>query len=264
MKRLVLDICSIVGKSAIRIGDLVIPASSVESTLHRYAKALVCLNDHADFPYSIRGSMTSLRLRDRYFSIFCKHQISGFSPGQVGQFPRAEGGKFFICGGIFRDVLEDESNKDEEFSDVCAFEYNLAKYSMMNMHSEFFSVVENDCWPSNTLGHFILFGLPANIQNLKVSCSDLDTKLEEINFSTVVVTGNHVGRSHARWVQAGEMRRKASFDADGMSGGPVFHLGRDSRGYFVGLAGMIMRGSSSSNRFHFVDSDFLRQFAESD
>ncbi|MDR3448321.1 MAG: hypothetical protein P4M15_00970 [Alphaproteobacteria bacterium] len=262
--RAALDIQFAIGETAVRSGDLIIPASSIEPTLYRYAKTLVCLNDDVDFPYSIRGTMTSLRFRDRYFSVFCKHQISGFSPANVGQFPRAEGGRFYICGGIYRDVCIDESNSGEEFIDACAIEYDLAKYSMTNLHSEFFNVIENDCWPSNTTGHLILFGSPSKIQNFKIFQSDVEAKLEEIKFATVVVAGSHVGRSHARWIQSAEMRRKANFDTDGMSGGPVFHLGRDRRGYFVGLAGMIMRASPSSNRFHFIDTSFLKQFGESD
>jgi hypothetical protein len=83
-----------------------------------------------------------------------------------------------------------------------------------------------------------------------------------MNSNAVIIMGRHLGGSNARYVQKAEMTRNNSFPADGMSGGPVFHLGKDVSGFFVGLAGMIQRGSNISDNFRFIDMDFLRRFAE--
>ncbi len=48
---------------------------------------------------------------------------------------------------------------------------------------------------------------------------------------------------------------------NGMSGGAVFHIGEDSDGFFVGLAGLIQRGGDNSDRFSFIDTEFLHRFA---
>jgi hypothetical protein len=52
-----------------------------------------------------------------------------------------------------------------------------------------------------------------------------------------------------------------AFDADGMSEGPVFYIGGAPGSYFVGFAGMIMRGGKASNYLHFMAADFLIQMA---
>src|ERR1700687_1001799 len=54
-------------------------------------------------------------------------------------------------------------------------------------------------------------------------------------------------RHRARALHCLEMTRTTEFAADGLSGGAVYHLARDNRGYFVGLAGTIVRGSNSSS-----------------
>lgn len=185
----VLDIHSLIGRSSVRVGRILVPPGAVEGTLYRYAKALVYLNTSEEFPYSIRGTMSGLRLGTRYFSIFCKHQIAEADPGKVGLFPRAAGGKFYICGGTFRDILLDGSNLDEEFIDVCGIEYVPDRFQIPNLSSEFFDVIPDDCWPSNSLGHLIAFGLPSNLQKFELDPSEGETRLSHIKFSTVVVGG---------------------------------------------------------------------------
>jgi hypothetical protein len=57
------------------------------------------------------------------------------------------------------------------------------------------------------------------------------------------------------------MDRKAIFQTDGMSGGSVFYIGRAAGSFFIGFAGMIIRGSETSEIIHFVDANFLAQMA---
>jgi len=103
-----------------------------------------------------------------------------------------------------------------------------------------------------------VFGLPSGRQVVQL---DQETgALASVEFSTIVTGGRHVRSSCAQWVHEGEMERTKIFPTDGMSGAPVFHLGKDTSCFFIGLAGMVMRGSSTSDRFHFIDSEFLLQF----
>jgi hypothetical protein len=52
-----------------------------------------------------------------------------------------------------------------------------------------------------------------------------------------------------------------AFDADGMSGGPVFYTGGAPGSFFVGFAGMVMRGGENSSYLHFMAADFLIDMA---
>jgi hypothetical protein len=51
------------------------------------------------------------------------------------------------------------------------------------------------------------------------------------------------------------------FNPGGMSGGPVFYLGGTLGDYFMGFAGIVIRGSKSSEILHFLAADFVRHFA---
>jgi len=260
MNVLAANIPSLMQQKYVRIGQLFVPPNQVTATLGRYAHTLVCKNDHEKFPYTFRGSSMAFCLNGRYFSVFCQHQIKDYSPDQVILFPVASNGAKYIGGGVFHSIL-DASMDNEEFSDVCAIEFKPDKYTIENLKSEFFQVVRDECWSSNSLGNLIVYGYPAAFQDLRISEVETESELTEINFKAVVVSGRHVRASHARWVHAAEMLRTNSFPADGMSGGPVFHLGRDASGFFVGLAGMVQRGSPASDNFHFIDMGFLRKFA---
>jgi hypothetical protein len=50
-----------------------------------------------------------------------------------------------------------------------------------------------------------------------------------------------------------------AMDADGMSGCPVFYIGRAPGDYFAGFAGVVMRGGG--NHLHFMSAGFLLDLA---
>ena len=70
------------------------------------------------------------------------------------------------------------------------------------------------------------------------------------------VRGEYAGVTIAPYLHRIRMDRNQTFDADGMSGGPVFYLGCSRRRFSIGFAGMIMRGSATSDFLHFVPAEF--------
>ena len=48
--------------------------------------------------------------------------------------------------------------------------------------------------------------------------------------------------------------------SDGLSGGAVFHLAEDARGFYCGFAGIVLRGGDSTNIIHFMDPRLIKQF----
>jgi hypothetical protein len=250
------DITARLGRGYVRIGALLVPPTGIAQTLHRYAHPLICENDSQEFPYSIRGTNTALYLGGRYFFAFCRHQIDGYDPSKVTFFPRAAGGTEQIGGGTAHIIERHASNEGEEFLDVVGWEVNPEKYEMPNPAAEFFPVVAEDCWPNNTGGGLIAYGVPSGLQAYEPADDQPGSK-PTIAFRTVVVSGRHMRASHAASFHEAKMIRTGQFPVDGMSGGPVFHIGRDARGPFIGLAGMIMR--AGEDRFHFIETTFLRQ-----
>jgi hypothetical protein len=137
---------------------------------------------------------------------------------------------------------------------VRALEYTIENYNIAGLNQEFFSVERGDSWPSNSIGHFVLFGYPTERQ-------EVDYEEPRIRAHVVEVGGTYDGPSHSPHVHRIRMDRRIKFNADGMSGGPLFYIGRAAGSFFIGFAGMIVRGGASSEIIHFIDVDFLSQMA---
>jgi hypothetical protein len=149
----------------VRIGQLFVPPSQITTTLSRYAHTLVCKNPYEKFPYTFRGTLTAFCLNGCYFSVFCQHQIKDYSPDQVILIPRSSKYGKHISGREFYSIAPNASNDDEEFTDVCVIEFEPDKYKIEDLRSEFFRVVLDECWPSNSLGHLIALGFPTCLQD---------------------------------------------------------------------------------------------------
>lgn len=247
------------GRGHIRVGTLLVPSTAVAKTLHRYAKPLVLNTDNEQFPYVIRGTATALKLGKRHFYFFCRHQLQDYDPSKVCIFPTSAMGTQLIGGGTGRFFEQEAWNVGEELLDVFAMEIEPRAYEIPNLELEFFPIIGVDCWPNGTTGDLFAYGVPSKLQGYKLGGVDGDT-LKEINFITALVSGRHLNPSNARGVHRAEFIRSERFDVDGMSGGPVFHIGRDRAGLFIGFAGMIMRGGDT--QFHFINSLVLRKFEE--
>jgi hypothetical protein len=180
--------------------------------------------------------------------VWCRHQTREYNPNDV-TIP-IDSGKTLISGSRFLFIEPDESNAEEEFSDLCAMEFIPENYGSPNLGAVFFPLTEADCWSGNTDAAFFLYGFPTSLRIVEYD-------VPHVHVTQVVTSGRYHKASHARALHCLEMTRTTDFPADGLSGGPVYHLARDADGYFVGLAGIMMRGGNSSDYIHFLDARFL-------
>ncbi len=63
--------------TSITLNGLAIPAGSIESSLSRYAKAILIHTDVAQYSVYIRGSGLPVLYRGGYFLVCTKHQLEG-------------------------------------------------------------------------------------------------------------------------------------------------------------------------------------------
>jgi hypothetical protein len=234
--------------SAVRVGELWLPSKQVEPSLARFTQQLFCLTHHDEYPYAFLGSATGVRFKGRFFLVWCQHQTKGYQPDDV-TIP-IESGKTLISGSQFLFVRPDDSNKEEDYVDLCAMEFIPEKYSSPNLDTVFFSVKEDECWQGNTDAKFIVFGFPTESRIVEY-------EKPHVHVSQVVTSARYDGKTSSQGLHRLEMTRTTSFSSDGLSGGPVYHLAKDSKGFFVGLAGTIMRGSATSDYLHFLDARVL-------
>jgi hypothetical protein len=240
------------GDSAIRVGRILVSAKALPDALARYSRLLFCLNGSDQYPYSLRGTATGLRWQNRCMLFWCSHQTADYQPDEV-LVPLDKHGKFLISGSAFVHIVPPLPSPDEEFFDLCAMQYFPASYGDASVERGFFELLEADAWRGDPESTFMLFGYPTSLRNV-----DYDTT--SIAVKQIVTSAKYRSASRAASVHTIEMQRAGDYSSDGLSGGPVFHLGRDAQGFYCGFAGVILRGSESSNMIHFLDVRLMFQF----
>ena len=239
--------------TSVRIGNIWVQAREVEKTVARYAHQVFCLPDGVDY-YALRGTASALRYKNNCALFVCRHQYRDFPADRV-MIAEDEGAKNLISGSTLITVTPETHNKDEEILDVSAMRYEPKNYSKPNLESRFFPIIESDLWKGNADANFFCYGYP--FEHVKMKIDKEDGKLQAIDVRKVFTSAKYAGKSAAQNTHRIEMTRLTEWDSNGMSGGPVFHIGQDSQGFFVGFAGIITRGSPSSDFLHIVDANFL-------
>jgi hypothetical protein len=234
------------GASAVRIGKLWVPGRHSETVLANYTKQTFCLTGHAQCPYSFLGSATAVRFGDRCFLLWCRHQTREYAPNDV-TIP-IEAGTILVSGSRLLFVNEDETNLDEEYKDLQAMEFVPENYKSPNLEAAFFPMFEGDIWKGNSDANFYLFGYPTELRLV-------DYDLPHVHVRQVVTTGEYSGASLARYVHSLKITGKKSFTQDGLSGGPVYHIAKNNDGFYIGLAGIMVRGGN--HRVYFIDARFI-------
>lgn len=247
---------SLVARS-IDVGGLFIPASQAEKTLHKFCKKLFIHTGDPQFPYQFFGSATALKIADRHILFCCGHQIDQFDPEAVS-FLHIGTNHTVSAGRKIWPTLTDD-NKDTDWIDVRGLEYPIEEYSIPNLSSQFFSIQPGrNVWPKDFDGTLFLFGYPTERQLV-------DYEIPHVHGVAIYVSGEYAGPSGSPHLHRIRMNRTAVFDADGMSGGPVFYLGRrEAEEYFAGFAGMIVRGGAKSDYIHFIEAEFMLRMYDSE
>lgn len=243
--------------SSIRVGKLWVPAGQLGPALSRFTRLLFCLTRTEDHPYVFRGSATSLRWQGHHLAFYCKHQITGFDRGDV-VVPLDQEGKVLVSGSTFVEMIPSTENRGEEFGDLCAMHFKPEDYLQTNVDRAFFDINEADNWHGDTESSFLVYGYPTSLRDLEYA--EPSYALSHVKVMQIVAMGNYVRPSHAIGVHVIEMQRKSDFSSDGLSGGPVFQLGEDAQGFYCGFAGVILRGSNTSNLLHFLEAALLMRF----
>jgi hypothetical protein len=236
--------------TSVDVGGVFVPASQVENTLHKFCKKLFIYTGDQKFVYQFFGSATALKIGDRHLLFCCGHQIDQFNAEAVSFLHI--GANHTISGSRKIWPILTEENKDTDLIDLRAIEYPVEKYGIQNLSSQFFPIrCGKNVWPANFHGTFVIFGYPTERQRV-------DYEIPHVHGSAVYVQGEYVGPSSSPYLHRIKMRRSKIFDADGMSGGPVFYLGKTGIGqYFIGFAGMTMRGGAQSDFLYFIEAEFM-------
>jgi hypothetical protein len=154
-----------------------------------------------------------------------------------------------MSAGSMRRLAITDANRDDDTIDIAAFEYDAESYGVPNLTSEFFPVNDERIWPTGTARlPFMVFGYPTVHQLFDE---------EHIGARGIEIQATYDGGTASPHLHRVKMAQ--ALDADGMSGGPVFYIGGAPSTFFVGFAGMVMRGGTQSSYLHFMAAHFLMQ-----
>ncbi|MGJ4908854.1 hypothetical protein [Bradyrhizobium sp. HKCCYLS2033] len=241
----------------IRVGSVWMPIDSLPQVLARFTKLLFCLTGSEDHPYSLRGSATGLKFRGQHLLFCCLHQIADHSPDEI-VVPVDKRGRKLVSGTSFIRVNDLPEFADQEVPDVCAMYFNPPDYGEPLLEGGFFDIKGADVWGGETETTFLVYGYPTSLRSLGID--DLTGALDDIKVKMTATAAEYDRASSASGVHALALKRTGTYSSDGLSGGAVFHLAEDARGLYCGFAGIVLRGSDTSNIIHFMGPSLIRHF----
>jgi hypothetical protein len=234
-----------------------VPSEKLADHLARFTKQLFCLTTSNEHPYSFRGSATALKHKNQHLLFCCNHQISDVAPSDV-VIPVDRRGLILVSGSRLIQLSTRPELEGEEMLDVCAMHLDPANYGETELERGFLNIKGADVWNGEPQTTFLVFGYPTRLRNLIVD--EISGALAEIKVKMTATSAVYEGKSHARGVHAIKLARSGEYSSDGLSGGAVFHVGEDARGFYCGLAGIVLRGSDTSDFVHFMDARLIQQF----
>ena len=236
--------------TSVQVGQVLIPARSVESFLGGFAQHLVVWNHDEVFKISLIGSCSPVKYRERYFVLCTKHQIDGVNPPDLCLL-RSDGSSAVTSNGVRYWSLP-EYSKDTDAYDLVILDFTEACEAEADLRSLFFAF---DSVPPNTTNEQVVAlvgaGYPSSEQVYEIH--------ENNHLGSVrrVFLLKPDGQPIDDAVLRGRTYAPTEFAADGLSGGPVFVvqlLGQVATAYF---AGIIQRGGGGY--IHFLKSGLIKR-----
>lgn len=229
------------------LNGVAIPGRTIEATIARYAFNVFILNDDDSFPVSMRGTGTAIRFAGRELFVCTQHQLDGVDLAKVGMMTEG-GGRLVTSGGTRYFSLTSATDGN----DLIAFNFRDPVAAFPQFRARFFNLQK----PGNLDTEVIAY--------VVTGCAYEDQLYD-------VAENNHIGvarRSVLCDLDSGQpsdpallrlrSREPMSFNPDGMSGGSVFVVHRDRRGYWVDFAGVVVQGGT--NGFQIIRAAVVYRF----
>ena len=243
--------------ASIRIGSIWFPVRNLPAALARHTKLVFCLTGSDDHPYSLRGSATGLKFQDRHLLFCCGHQIANIEPRNV-VIPLDKEGRTLISGQQTVSLDHVQELLGEEILDLTAMRFDPAKYGPSPVNLGFFDIRGSDVWNGDPQTTFLVFGYPTSLRSVEID--DVSGALSGLKVKMIATAASYIQASQASGLHAIRLLRSGDYTSDGLSGGTVYHVGEDAHGFYCGFAGLVIRGSETSDILHFIDPRAIYPF----
>jgi hypothetical protein len=213
--------------TSVRLNGLMMPASTLSTTLARYVDNLFVWNDHDTYKVSLVGSAVPIRYGPRYYLICTNHQLRGRQLENVSLLSR-DGQTIITSSGVRHFSGESGSN----YLDLAAFEFTEPCEAHPDLKERFFELrdIPPDA-PNTDFVFAIVAGFPSQDQNY-----ELEEKNHIGKFKRIVVCQLDPS-TYDPALMCLRTNEPLGFNPDGMSGGSAFVVqvvDGEFRAYFAG------------------------------
>lgn len=221
--------------------------SAAERRLGNFCRPLIVLNDDPAHPYSFRGSSVLLEHKGNFLCIATRHQIDKIDPEIIGIY--IDGAQRIITASSFNYISYNDKNNERYEEDICIFSFLKSEYDVPNFKSYFFRF-EEKLWEEMRAAHLIAYGYPYEFR-------EVDYGVPRVHERQIMMGGRYEHRVGASNLHLAHFEAGLEFDADGLSGGPIFRISGNADGFVVELAGVILHGGRKSTAIRFLGADFI-------
>ncbi|MCP1237966.1 hypothetical protein NKW55_15600 [Gluconobacter kondonii] len=262
------------GIESVLIDDCSVPTRDICKVIHNFSHNLILVGEDGQNGYP--GTSLFLKRNSKLMAISSSHQIryKGKFPDQLDNIRLSVG----IKGDDVRVVrIATDSLSLEYGMDLALYEIDgRTNLNMPVYGNEFFPVLDSRIYPNNAhLEILIVCGYPASVHEsygpsevIEYPNRDADGNIisdGHVMTTNVIISARMIeNRTKYTGMHSLELLCDESIDVDGLSGSPVYYIGKETSGdAFLGLAGMVVRGTSSTKILNFAPATYLRSQIDS-
>ncbi|MDX3929640.1 MAG: hypothetical protein QHC90_28065 [Shinella sp.] len=231
------DLDTVLGRNvwtSVKVNDLFVPANSLQTRLNSFGRNLALFTHVTDYEVQLIGSASSLDYRGNKFLVSTAHQVHGRPGEDIGIVVPGEN-TYMTSAGYTRYRPTEESN-DTDARDLCAFDFTPQSVENGSLSQRFFRVDANTTLEDGD----DIIGL------LAYGCPYVDQKYNIVDQNTVgtvirSMTCEPIEQSADAAVGKCRTVSPMDFDANGLSGGPVFASVLEHQEIVLKFAGVINR-----------------------
>ena len=216
----------------------------------RSVQPLVFETGLTQFPYSTAGTVFLVGYEGKAFVLTTRHGLRPESLGPICVFPSDTSNRLIPLDDAF---FVPQLDEPEDFMDLVVIAIDNSRIANSEVGEARLIALSPKLngWPTDA-AELVLVGYPEDH-------SFVDPESEELHTQRVALNARYVGPSSLPYLHEACVTDGHGLSTfSGFSGGPVFAVLRPpGRPPTAGLCGMAIRGTSSSNIFHFLDRSVL-------
>ncbi|GBR21868.1 hypothetical protein [Komagataeibacter nataicola] len=243
-----------------------VPAEQISKLIHSFSHALIRRDDYG--AWSFPGSSLFIGYNGRKIALSTIHQLK-----QKMDVPRNLENVMFSTTMdnqhvVPNSIFSDES-APEEGLDIALYELpSFATDGKVLCSTQFYPLLEDRLWPAGAIDDFMFVcGFPEYVDKQYGPSPTLDypewddkiSDITEANFCTsnVLMSALKITNQTRQGFFSAQLLVDGHICVNGLSGSPIFYIGKNKEGLFLGLAGIVVRGSCGSKVLNFAPASYV-------